>query len=454
MYTQNKAVIFFHKNIKNIYKQQWINQCVESILEQKNVLFDILEVNYGNEDYSVLNEYKNRIIGKHMFYKSDFKNHSEAMVFLLNKAFDEFNYSIVFNTNLDDFYSLDRFEKQIDCINSGYLMCSSLCEHIDSDNNIIRKYTPSDLNCNIDPSNENYLLFEDIYRKLKRGGNIINHSGVCFSKEFWNSYDIEKNLLRYRDDIPYEDFTLWRRAIFANIKIGIVNSILISYRIHSTQITMVNSSLPNSNKLEPNNDKRRIGICFICKKKYINKLEEHLKKINDYFLIKLPKTYFIITDDIELLKQKISVYDYSIYTKNINLNKKSNNIFKYFYEFYPFIEIKCDILYWIPIDTLINKKYKEKIYNNDNNPYIRYLDYSIDIFGGLTHYFLKFCLSNKTIDEFQNDNLNLFKIINIKTKNLKNKLEEPNLFLDYDYLLNNYKKKSDKKIFKKILKLF
>ena len=53
--------------------------------------------------------------------------------------------------------------------------------------------------------------------------NPLNHSGMCFTKKFWNSKDIYGNKLRYRNDVPYEDLTLWRRAVTnKNINITII----------------------------------------------------------------------------------------------------------------------------------------------------------------------------------------------------------------------------------------
>ena len=57
----SNAVIFFHKNIKKIYKKEWINKCVETVLEQTDVLFDIFEINYGNETYSVFEDFKDKL---------------------------------------------------------------------------------------------------------------------------------------------------------------------------------------------------------------------------------------------------------------------------------------------------------------------------------------------------------------------------------------------------------
>ena len=37
---------------------------------------------------------------------------------LLNEGFYKHNYDIIFNTNLDDYYSLNRFNDQLECINN------------------------------------------------------------------------------------------------------------------------------------------------------------------------------------------------------------------------------------------------------------------------------------------------------------------------------------------------
>ena len=54
---------------------------------------------------------------------------------------------------------------------------------------------------------------------LENKNNVINHSCICFTKKFWNSLDKYNNKLRYRNDKPFEDLSLWYRAIDNNIKI-------------------------------------------------------------------------------------------------------------------------------------------------------------------------------------------------------------------------------------------
>ena len=52
------AVIFFHKNIQKLYKKRWIDKCIETILNQEKINFDIFEINYGNDDYSIFENIK------------------------------------------------------------------------------------------------------------------------------------------------------------------------------------------------------------------------------------------------------------------------------------------------------------------------------------------------------------------------------------------------------------
>jgi hypothetical protein len=119
-------------------------------------------------------------------------------------------------------------------------------ESIDSNDSLIKVYKPIDIKCNI-IIDDKYIFHDEIVKRLNKDKNIINHSGVCFSKKLWSSFDSNNNLLRYRNDKPYEDLSLWKRVISGNHKITIINKNLISYRIHSNQIT-TNKHNTNMNK--------------------------------------------------------------------------------------------------------------------------------------------------------------------------------------------------------------
>ena len=228
------AVILFHKNINKIYKKVWIDKCIQSILNQQSVDFDIIELNYGNQHESLFSNINLDINGKHHFFVKNFENHAEAMNFLLHLCFDIYKYDIVFNTNLDDYYDERRFILQlIDIKYNNNILNSGLVTFIhdngeedviykkDEDtevfnkmiyhNNMISWMTSSEMvtEC-INNSNIN---FQNIKLNLLSNNNIINHSCVCFSKKFWNSRDIYNNNLCYRNLIPFEDLELWLRTI-------------------------------------------------------------------------------------------------------------------------------------------------------------------------------------------------------------------------------------------------
>ena len=326
------AVIIFHKNITNIYKKEWVDKCIKSILDQKYVSFDIFELNYGNENMSLLSD--NDFNNKHHFFVKDFENHIEAMNFLLHICFDIHNYDIVFNTNLDDYYDERRFILQIlDMKFNKNILNSSLVTYIHDNgtedvicnsNGMRNKMIYYDSNISWLSSKEitnkclNNLIidFEQIKYQLLNSNNIINHSGVCFSKEFWNSYDIYNNKLKYRNLIPFEDLELWLRTITVNKnKIGIVNRNLILYRIHNNQISNSNSvfelnivsytysllfNFRNSNldyferildKIRKNKKKIKNIILFLV----INPNDQYINEFSKYNLNKI-----IIIDDYTL----------------------------------------------------------------------------------------------------------------------------------------------------------
>ncbi len=409
-YNKN-VVIFFHKNIKKIYKTEWITKCVGSILNQQDVKFDILEVNYGNESYSVLEEFKSqlsRLNCSHKFYSLDLNNHVEAMVFLLNKAFNKYKYKLVFNTNLDDYYNEFRFKEQIECLETtNYLICSSMYETIDSDNTILKVYKAKDIKCDL-TEDSNYIDQLSIRTRLNKNKNVINHSGVCFSKKFWKSLDSELNLLRYRNDKPFEDLSLWVRTINAGHQIGIINKNLISYRVHPNQITTnkfnekININMDLDYNFKPDTNKRRIGIFLIILESQIEKLEKYLKSIEKYFVPEFKKYFFILTDNENIIMDNFANTTYSFNIKEIKKLKENKNSFKFINYFYPKIELDTDIIFYIPVEITLNKLINNADISNEiTKPFVLVQYSNIKIFGGITNYFLKFANLEIQIDKFE-----------------------------------------------------
>jgi len=215
------GVIFFHKNIRSIYKERWINKCIETILNQTVEDFSIYEINYGEDDFSLFEgrEIKNPLT----FISEEKSNHAEAMNRIIDLAFED-GCDYVFNTNLDDYYELNRFEKQLEFLKQDYdIVTSDFCyvEEIEEEDEVtFQKKIKS---------------FGDIRENLMKNHNVIAHPCVSYSKRFWesNRYKIE--------EIPEEDLNLWKRSIENGFKFHICDEVLLNYRLHNNQVTGNNS---------------------------------------------------------------------------------------------------------------------------------------------------------------------------------------------------------------------
>ena len=373
------AVIFFHKNIYNIYNKYWIEKCVESVINQVNVFFDIYEVNYGNEDKSIFDNYNLTKKINRYFFKKDYKTHTEAMMFLLNKCFNENNYDIIFNTNLDDYYNHKRFIYQIyEVNNNNSLLNSTMWTYIK------QKSDFEEFDIIYDEEDKNKIIYDNNFRWINDSNiesyeysnniidkniiknnmlsynNLINHSGVCFTKKFWNSKDKYNNKLKYRNDKPYEDLGLWYRAFDNNINITIVNQNLIYYRLHNSQIGTKLKEIQNTGiKLDtfkdgPNLVDYQIGVLLNINLNDINKIEN----LNKNIFPDKKKYYFLYVnenDEIYIKNYLINLnIEFSIFCYNDNKLENYDEIINLFD---VSIQLNSDYLYIIKnlnIDFIIN----------------------------------------------------------------------------------------------------
>lgn len=193
------AVIVYHKNVLN-YPAEWINTFVASIEYQTFQDFDILELNYGGGDERLFDRY---------FDSIEMSNHAEAMNYLIDRAF-ALGYTHVFNTNVDDWYSLDRFEKQVrftqyDVVSSNFTL--------------VDEFTGN-------PYHTHYFSQLNIKRELDKGHNVICHPVVMISKKYWETH-------RYNpSEVPLEDMKLWQRG--GNFVI--LPEVLCYHRVHRKSV--------------------------------------------------------------------------------------------------------------------------------------------------------------------------------------------------------------------------
>lgn len=199
------ALLVYHSNAIKLYPEEWINDFRFSIENQKYTDFDIIELNYGEDDL--------RIFNNSQYHKIYLSNHIHAM----NKLIDHCllnSYSIIANTNIDDIYSLLRLRHQIDKIKEGYDLVSSNFVYFGEKKKLMKMHH-LDIN-------------EEIVYK---NHNIIAHPVVVTHKSFW------ENGLRYNNILGSEDLDLWQRAIGRGRIFYILDEYLLQYRIHSNQIT-------------------------------------------------------------------------------------------------------------------------------------------------------------------------------------------------------------------------
>lgn len=202
----NSAVILFHKNITR-YPNSWISRCIGSIRDQSYENFDVYELEYGGNGTQ-------HYVGSN-FESLDLQNHSNAQNHLLDKVFSV-GYDVVFNVNIDDFYSTFRFEKQIEAMEMGYDIVSSNFIRVDEDENPIEALYISNL---------------DIEKEAANNRNILAHPAVCYSKYFW------ENCTKFNSsEIPKDDFMLWKRS-FGKFKFHILPDFLLYQRIHNLNVS-------------------------------------------------------------------------------------------------------------------------------------------------------------------------------------------------------------------------
>lgn len=198
------AILVFHKNADKIYPKEWIDEFRDSILNQTYKDFTIYELNYGGEDY--------RIFDNSVFLREALTNHAEAMNHLIDLSFDGYcDYVLI--TNVDDYYALDRIEKQLPYLEQGYDIVSSNFS-LFNDEGVFHTHQFDKL---------------DIKKELEKNHNVICHPVIGMSKNFWRSNRY------YPHEIPTEDLQLWKRSV-NSFRFIILKDVLCFHREHSNSV--------------------------------------------------------------------------------------------------------------------------------------------------------------------------------------------------------------------------
>lgn len=205
------AVIIFHKNIDEYYPKEWIDKCYYTIKNQSYQDFDVFELDYGGTD-------------RQTFWGSEFESlqlndHAQAHNHLLDKVF-ALDYDCAFNINVDDWYALNRFEKQIPYIQKGYDVVSSNFYRVNQDESMKQSF---------------FFDQRDIVREANKNHNVLAHPVLCYSRYFWINCDKLNPA-----DIPFDDFVLWKKSYKKDFKFIILPDFLLFQRIHDNNVSKKN----------------------------------------------------------------------------------------------------------------------------------------------------------------------------------------------------------------------
>lgn len=223
--------ILYHSNLFSFIEPLEIFKCIESICDQTHTDFDIYELNYGEEEICILKLFEKLFEDKKKYFEHNVKkNHVDALNFCLKKCFDELDYDIVFNINLDDYYNKNRFQIQYDKItHESYDLVTSNIRLIQTINGQTAEREIKFIKKELNKEQEKYYIKNKILVEKK---NILSLTCSAFTKTFWESIDRKIDAA-----IPVEDFMLWNKLLKnnPNIKIHISHEFLCNYRIHDNQ---------------------------------------------------------------------------------------------------------------------------------------------------------------------------------------------------------------------------
>lgn len=203
------AVIIFHKNIDTYYPWEWIDKCYSTIRNQTYKGFDVFELDYGGTN--------RQTYGGSTFRSIPLHDHAEAHNYLLDWVFS-LGYDCAFNVNVDDWYALNRFEKQIPAIEQGYDVVSSNFYRVNDDESVKQSFM---------------FHTRDMVVEARKEHNILAHPVLCYSKNFWVNCDRLNP-----QDIPFDDFILWKKSYKRNcFKFIILPDFLLFQRVHFNNVS-------------------------------------------------------------------------------------------------------------------------------------------------------------------------------------------------------------------------
>lgn len=184
--------------------EKYLDEAIESILKQTYKDFEFIIINDGSTDRSleIIKKYKNqdnRIVL--------ISRENKGLISSLNEGIEKSNGKYVARMDADDISLPERFETQIEFMETNKDVCGTNIQ-LFNDDKIFKVWNY--------PEKDYEIKFMTAFA----------HPTVIMRKEIFKS-------LKYDDCKDAEDYKLWCDIAIHNYKIGNLNKVLLKYRYHN-----------------------------------------------------------------------------------------------------------------------------------------------------------------------------------------------------------------------------
>ncbi|MBN1044497.1 MULTISPECIES: glycosyltransferase [unclassified Clostridium] len=225
----------------------YLNEAIESILNQTYKNFEFIIINDGSTDNSL------EKIEHYMKKDSRIKlinRENKGLVYSLNEGINFAKGKYIARMDADDISLPERLEKQLDYMyeNRDVSILGTLVDIIGSADIYKRMYSEKYLNWQ--------LSHDNIEKMFLRGYSL------CHPTFFMKKSDIVKKIKGYSNQYLYaEDYDFLMRTLKTNLKINILPEKLLKYRLHE-----------NNKSIKDNSDYRTVRDIFNIKLDYLEDL--------------------------------------------------------------------------------------------------------------------------------------------------------------------------------------
>lgn len=275
-----------------------LEEAIESILNQSYINFELIIINDGSKDDSLIT------IQKYAMSDSRIKvitRENKGLIASLNEGIEKSLGSYIARMDQDDISLPRRLEEQCSYMLKGNLdICGGDFITIDKNNNFLRK--------NKVPKTDAEILITMVTNVP------FAHPSVLIKKSFLIKNNLKYGLNGYRNG---EDLDLWMLMYQNGAKFGNLHNVVLKYRVLDTSLSRINHKKIKQESEEQFNDflnknKTKFELAFktLLKQKTIsNEMQKNMMRsvLRYTFLVKNPTLFFFAISKVEIKNAMIGI---------------------------------------------------------------------------------------------------------------------------------------------------